>query len=67
DDERRDLRMADDSNDTAHAITPDSQRKTRRYLGVAGPPRKSLCVSFRVSGTVFAPCTMPDGACNPVT
>ncbi|CDX59591.1 hypothetical protein MPL1032_270029 [Mesorhizobium plurifarium] len=56
DDERRDLASADDSNDTAHAITPDSQRKTRRYLGIAGLPRKSLCVSFRVSGTVY--CSM---------
>ncbi|MFW8694273.1 MULTISPECIES: hypothetical protein, partial [Mesorhizobium] len=36
--ERRNLRVADDSNDTAHADSPRFPMENQRYLGMAGLP-----------------------------
>ncbi|WP_210242709.1 hypothetical protein, partial [Mesorhizobium sp. B2-4-17] len=49
DDEWRNLRVADDPNDTAHADSPRLPVENQRYLGMAGLPRKSHCISPRVT------------------
>ncbi|OWK20157.1 hypothetical protein AJ88_33990 [Mesorhizobium amorphae CCBAU 01583] len=38
DDERRDLLLADNSDDTAHGACPRFLAETQRYLGIAGLP-----------------------------
>ncbi|MGX9120096.1 hypothetical protein ACWTU6_26020, partial [Mesorhizobium sp. BHbsci] len=47
--ERRDRRMTNNSYDTAHCRFPRFPAETRRYLGMAGLPRKSHCISSRIS------------------
>jgi hypothetical protein len=49
------------------ALVPVSQQKTQRYLWIAGPWRKSLCVSFRVKTEPCSRTIMAEGHCDPVT
>ena len=54
DDQRRDRRLADNSNNSAHKIYPNSrQMKANGYLRRAAPRRKSLCVSLHFNGYDF--------------
>ncbi|WP_206534705.1 hypothetical protein, partial [Mesorhizobium sp. M7D.F.Ca.US.004.03.1.1] len=58
---------ADDSNNTAHADSPRFPVENQRYLGMAGLPRKSHCISSRVTERFLHACTMTDRSCNRVT